>query len=219
MNDGGGYIRLWRRFLDWEWYDDINCKTVFIHCLLKANFKEKQWRGKSIVRGQFFTSVEALANELHLTTKQIRITLSKLELTGEIIKKGASEGTYITVCNYDNYQHIEQTTGQADGEQGASEGQTKGEQGATTNNDKKLKKERKKRITGPFVPPTIEEVKQYFNENGYTEQSAIKAFNHYSLGDWHDTQGTPVRAWKQKMNTVWFKPENKKIEHVVKMQY
>lgn len=59
-----------------------------------------------------------------------------------------------------------------------------------------------------FIPPLIEDVISYFLENGYSEESAKKAFNHYSLANWHDTEGKPVLSWKQKMNTVWFKEEN-----------
>jgi len=36
--------------LDWEWYDDINTKVLFIHLLIKANWKEKKWRGIKIKR-------------------------------------------------------------------------------------------------------------------------------------------------------------------------
>jgi hypothetical protein len=68
-------------------------------------------------------------------------------------------------------------------------------------------KAEKVRIT--YIPPTLDEVKIYFKENGYSDEAAIKAFEHYSLGNWHDTNGKPVFAWKQKMHTVWFKPENK----------
>lgn len=204
--ESSGYIKLFRKFLDWEWYDDINCKVVFIHLLIKANYKDKQWRGKVIKRGQLFTSVENLSAELHLTNKQIRIAISKLETTGEIIKNGASDGTYITVCNYDNYQQSEQAEGQAEGEPRANEGQAEGERGATTKKDKKEKKEKKERM---FVPPTLDEVKKYFADNGYYESAAVKAYNYYTAGNWVDSRGNHVTAWKQKMIAVWFKPENK----------
>lgn len=61
-----------------------------------------------------------------------------------------------------------------------------------------------------FTPPTIEEVKKYFNEKGYTEESAQRAFDYYEAGDWSDARGNKVKGWKQKMIGVWFKPENKK---------
>jgi hypothetical protein len=60
-----------------------------------------------------------------------------------------------------------------------------------------------------FIPPTLDQVKEYFKENGYSEEGAIKAFSHYDLADWHDTEGKPVLSWKQKIHTNWFKPEHK----------
>jgi|GEM_PF-3253518 len=66
------------------------------------------------------------------------------------------------------------------------------------------------RVEKKFTPPEIDEVVKYFKENNYSIESAKKAFNHYNIADWHDTTGKPVLNWKQKMNTVWFKPENKK---------
>lgn len=60
-----------------------------------------------------------------------------------------------------------------------------------------------------FVPPTVEQVIQYFAENGYTEAAARKAHEHYRLNDWKDTENKPVKAWKQKMHTVWFQEKYK----------
>ena len=41
------------------------------------------------------------------------------------------------------------------------------------------------------------------------EEAAKKAYDHYNIANWHDTTGKPVLSWKQKINTVWFKPEYK----------
>lgn len=60
-----------------------------------------------------------------------------------------------------------------------------------------------------FIPPTLDEVKDFFKERGYTEESAIKFHDYYTLGDWKDGKGTPVKNWRQKASSVWFKPENK----------
>ena len=32
-----GWISLYRKFLDWQWYDYPTVKIVFLHCLLSAN--------------------------------------------------------------------------------------------------------------------------------------------------------------------------------------
>lgn len=66
-------------------------------------------------------------------------------------------------------------------------------------------KEKRKR----FTAPTLDEVINYFNENGYTKEVATKAWNYYEAGNWKDSKGTAVKAWKQKMQGVWFKDENK----------
>jgi hypothetical protein len=57
--------------------------------------------------------------------------------------------------------------------------------------------------------PTLEEVKQYFREKGYTEQSAITAYEYYEAGGWIDSRGKKVKNWKQKMIAVWFNEQNK----------
>ena len=141
--EGSGYIKLYRKFLEWEWYDNDNCTRLFLHCLLKANYRDKQWRGKTISRGQFFTSIETLSKELHLTSQQIRTSLSKLETTKEIVKKTTNEGTYITICNYDNYQQQEQAEQQTSNKRITNEQQTDNKRITTTNKDKKDNKEKK----------------------------------------------------------------------------
>ena len=77
--------------------------------------------------------------------------------------------------------------------------------------EKKKKEERKssgKKKEG-FIPPTIEEVEDYFLENGYRRDAGTKAFNYYSIAGWKDSKGSQVKNWKQKVLSVWFKDENK----------
>ena len=77
------------------------------------------------------------------------------------------------------------------------------------NEDVNVNKNVSKKEGKIFVFPTIDEVKKYFSENGYSEQSAITAFNYYNVANWIDSKGRKVKNWKQKMISVWFKPENK----------
>lgn len=58
------------------------------------------------------------------------------------------------------------------------------------------------------APPTLEEVIEYFLQHQYTQQAAEKAFEYYATNGWKDSQGKPVLNWKQKMISVWFKPEH-----------
>jgi uncharacterized protein YdaU (DUF1376 family) len=59
-----------------------------------------------------------------------------------------------------------------------------------------------------FKPPLLEDVVKYFFESGYTEESAVKAYNYYSVANWIDSKGKKVRNWKQKMQGVWFRDEH-----------
>jgi hypothetical protein len=99
-----GYIRLDRKILEWEWYSDKNTKDVFIHCLLKANWKEGKFQGKKVERGSFITSISTLANECGLSPRSTRTALEHLKTTGELTIKSNNKYSVITVTNYDYYQ-------------------------------------------------------------------------------------------------------------------
>jgi hypothetical protein len=65
--------------------------------------------------------------------------------------------------------------------------------------------------------PTLEDVIEYFNGNGYTTDSARKMYDYYQASVtsnrqryWKDSRGNTVKSWRQKAQSVWFKPENKK---------
>jgi regulator of replication initiation timing len=80
--------------------------------------------------------------------------------------------------------------------------------------NKALEEKNKERKTSAkkkesFEPPTVEEVEQYFQDNGYKIEVGTRAFNYYSVANWKDSKGSQVRSWKQKMQSVWFKEENK----------
>ena len=74
---------------------------------------------------------------------------------------------------------------------------------------RKEKKRKEKKEGKAFIPPVIDDVVNYFVENGYSAEAGKKAFNFYAVAEWNDSRGTPVRNWKQKMIANWFKPDNK----------
>lgn len=41
------YVKISRKILEWEWYTDINTKVLFLHILLKANWKLEGSRGQT----------------------------------------------------------------------------------------------------------------------------------------------------------------------------
>ena len=122
----GNFIVLLRKITEWEWYTDVPTKTLFLHLLLTANYKPKQWQGLTIKRGELITSVSSLAEQTGLTVKQIRRALNNLELTKEIECVRTNKYTLVKVHNYGKYQDYEKATGQTKGNQKANKGQTKG---------------------------------------------------------------------------------------------
>ena len=104
LASSNSWIKIYRKFLKWEWYDDINVKVLFLHCLLKANYKDKKWHGIEIKRGSFLTTIRGLAKETGLTPMQIRTALNKLKTTHEITQSSNTNYTVITINNYEKYQ-------------------------------------------------------------------------------------------------------------------
>lgn len=112
-----GWIKIHRKMLDWEWYDEKNVLILFIHILLKASFRETNWKGHTICRGELITSVASLSKETGLTTKQVRIALDKLKSTNEVAIKTTNKFTVITVEKYTLYQGSETEEGKQNGKQ------------------------------------------------------------------------------------------------------
>jgi len=127
-----GWIKLHRQILEWEWYSDNNCFRLFLHLLLKANHKERRFKGMELEIGTIVTSRDLLARETGLTGQQIRTALNKIILTNEITSVSSPQGTIIQIVNYEKYQIA---TNEITNEQPTSN------QRITTNNNVKNNKE------------------------------------------------------------------------------
>ena len=146
-----GFIKIHRSFMDWEWYTDTKTKTVFLHCILAANWKEGKFKGRTIPRGSFVSSYPQLAQQTELSIKSIRTALNHLKETGEVAVESTSQYSIITVVNYDLYQD----DGRQNGRQRADEGQAKGRQRATIEEKKEREEKQEgknKNTIGPFFP-------------------------------------------------------------------
>lgn len=117
------YIKLSRKILEWEWYSDINTKTLFLHMLLKANWKDGKFQGVDIPRGSFASSYQILALETGLSVKNVRTSLEHLKKTGEVAVNRHPKFSVFTIKNYIKYQSV--------GSQPADNRQSVGSQPAT----------------------------------------------------------------------------------------
>lgn len=153
--DYTGWIKLHRKLLNWEWYEDANVFRLFIHCLLKANTEQKTWKGLVLERGQFFTSISNLGSDLRLSDRAIRRAIEKLIKSENMTSKGANKGTTITVLNYDSYQENKKQKGEQTVIKGASNGANKG--------------------------TTTKEVKEVKNNKEIEESEIYRSFAHLSI--------------------------------------
>ena len=101
-----GYIALFRQFIDWDWFTDINTCHLFIYCLLRANHKNTKWRGIELKKGQFVTSYQSLSEATGLSIRNVRTSLKKLtsKTTNELTHKTTNHYSIITVNNWNLYQ-------------------------------------------------------------------------------------------------------------------
>lgn len=103
MNNGG-WVKSFRKLLDWGWFTVPNTAHLFQYCLLKANVTDKMWRGQLVARGSFITSRNSLMVGTGLTEQEVRTALEHLTSTGEIQAQATNLYTLITISNYDYYQ-------------------------------------------------------------------------------------------------------------------
>jgi len=131
-----GYIKLHRKLTEWEWYSDMKVSRVFIHLLLTANFKDTNWRGQLVRRGQLIIGKESLGKELGLTIQEVKTVFRKLKKTKEITTRATNKNTVVTLVNFEVYQdsegHEQPTTQPTNNQQATNEQPQR-------NNDKKDK--------------------------------------------------------------------------------
>lgn len=106
MNDG--WIKIYRQLLSWEWFDNSKMVHIFLYFLLQANTKEKEWRGLTIQRGQFATSVPTISAATGLSEQEIRTCVKRLVNAKQIVYNSTHRATHrcviVTICNFEKYQ-------------------------------------------------------------------------------------------------------------------
>lgn len=100
-----GWVKLYRKFTEWEWYSDINTSRLFLHLLLKASTKNKNWKGETILPGQIVVGRKKLSEETGLSEQEIRTSIGKLKSTNEITLKTTNKYSIITISKWESYQY------------------------------------------------------------------------------------------------------------------
>jgi len=185
MENNTGWIAIHRKLLEWEWYGDINVRLVFLHLLLKANHTTKKWKGETIERGSFITSLENLSKEIGITTQQTRTAITKLKSTNEITSKSTSHYTMICITNYDKYQGGRKDRNNKITNKITNEQQTDNKRITTTKNDNNVNNDNKRTSLSLLRDTELwEELSLKFNVNRlYIERECEK------MEDWLKSKG------------------------------
>lgn len=130
-----GWIKLHRKMLDWEWYDDVNTKVLYLHLLLTVNHVDKKWRGFDVPQGSIITGRKRLSQETGLSEQQVRTCLEKLQSTNEITIKSTSLFSLISVTNWKSHQD----NNQQDNQEATNEQPTSNQRVTTTKEGKNVK--------------------------------------------------------------------------------
>jgi len=99
------WIKLFRKFREWEWYDDVNTKAVFLDFILNASYEDKKWKGFDIKKGQLVIGRKELSKRLGISEQSIRTSITRLKSTNEITIKSTNKFSIISVVNYEKYQY------------------------------------------------------------------------------------------------------------------
>lgn len=187
-----GYIKLYRSLLSWEWYDDINTKTVFLHLLLTVSIAESQWHGITVPRGSRVSSYAVLAKETRLTERQVRTAISHLEMTGELTRYKHPKFTVFAINNYDKYQLMtDKTTEQRQGDDRETTGWRQQYKKIEEDNYLSILDAESKNF-----PPTLEEIR-LFAEQERIHIDVQKFYDYYTERDWKTKNGNFIRNWKK----------------------
>jgi hypothetical protein len=188
--------------MEWEWYGNINTCRLFIHMLLRANWKDGRFEGKVIPRGSFVSSLPKLAEETSLTIREVRTAISHLKSTGEVTCKTYPKYTVFTVKNYCEYQQSDiQNDSQTTDKRHSNDILT------TTIEEKKEGKNNKKEDTNvskkKFIPPTVEEVRAYCQERGNNVDPQTFV-DYYKSNGWMVGRNK-MKDWKAAVRSTWEK--------------
>lgn len=195
----GNWIKLYRQIMDNPFWKDkpFSKGQAWVDLLLKANYSDSvatiNGEQVSVKRGQVFRSVKSLANEWGWSQNKVRRFLG--ELTAEHMAEvyGRTNGTLITIENYETFQNDRRTNGRTNRR---TDGRTDGRH---NKNNKEYKEESVPRT------PTFEDVSKYVEQQGY-EMDPAAFFDYYEETGWTKKNGQAIRDWKASVRT-WARRE------------
>ncbi len=173
---GDSYIKILRKLLKWEWFNDSKMVHIFIYFLLSANHTSAKWRGISVDRGQLITGLNSIKKSTGLSVRSIRTCIDRLKSTNEITIKSTNKFSIISIVKYDDYQNFDKKTTKKTTIKQTNERQSNDNQTTTDNNDNNNNNEEeiKKALFLPVVNTWLEYKKE--RRESYAGEKSIEQF-------------------------------------------
>jgi hypothetical protein len=198
-----GWIKLHRKIEESSvWLHSPEVYMVWCWCLIRANHKESKVpfkQGDIILKpGEFVTSRASAVEEMPLSHRQWRTSVTYLKSTNRIAIETTSRYTKIRVVKWDEYQiegdeTTSQTTSLTTSQRPASD------QPATTDKNVKNVKNDKKTTYSAFVKPTADDLKAYAQSIGY-KLNAESFLAYYEANGWMVGRNH-MKSWQAAMRT------------------
>ena len=212
-----GYVKLWRKSMDSQVWQNPELWQLWCYCLIRANYKDtwmpvktgKGFTQVQVKRGQFIFGRNQVAKELRQKPRSIYDRMLKLEKCQNITIQTNTHYSIVTICNYDLYQ--------PQNESEATTNTTTNQQ--PTNTENKLKKVKKKKREAKIsrsrfldaVYLSDEEYSKLINELGEEKTK-------YYIQRLDDYMATSGRKYKNHCRLIlkWYREDMEKQKQEVK---
>lgn len=205
MEESNGFFLMHRKILHSVVFDDPITLKVWIWCLSKVSYKERDFiLGGQVVhvkKGQFVTGRESASKELKIGEQVYRNRISILKKLGKITVKSTSRFSKITVVNWEYYQQSFRNT---------TSRQPADNQPTTTNN----KENKENKLLGETSSPKNNK-KDMFNKYGEDYEEGVIDLD--GDGTVEDEQETKKAHERLERNRI--KKNLKLIEDVRELPY
>ena len=219
MSENNGYIKIHRKILEWEWYDDNNTYRLFTHCLLRANWKPGSWHGIKYNAGEFITSLPTLAKETHLSVSQVRVALNHLKMTGEVTDRRHGNARIITVVKWYDYQLDDRPADRPVTDQSQTDDRPVTADEEVKNIRKKEYISREGNLFGVYhnVRLTDDEMQELMNQYPNDYQDMIENLSTYmrSHGKLYDDHYATMMRWKHEDEAKAKEPQKSKRRNLI----
>ncbi len=210
-----GFILLFRQSIDSEVFANPHLWHLFSWCLLRANYKDKIYKGQLIRRGSFVSGRFSASQQLGIPPTTYYERLNALRDMGCISIEPSSQFSIITIEKYDQYQQGDGRGGSVPAafRQHSSSVPTSNQHQTDTREtkeqgNKETKKQKRERKV--FIAPDLETVRKQCERLQYPMEEGEAFHCFYESKGWMVGKNKMVK-WTQAL-AGWMKRKTRETE-------